>query len=229
MGNETKKAIILLSGGMDSATTLAMAKRDGYDCYTLSYAYGQRADVELTAAEKISKAFGAHQHKVITIDLGAFGGSALTADIPVPKGNKDFGDEIPITYVPARNTVFLSYALAYLDVIGADAIFIGVNAVDYSGYPDCRPDYIAAYEKMANLATKRGVEGKAPIKIETPLLHMTKAEIIKAGTELGVDFGATISCYDPAKDGRACGSCDACTLRKKGFEEAGVPDPTRYQ
>jgi 7-cyano-7-deazaguanine synthase len=224
-----KKAVILLSGGMDSATILAIARRDGFECYALSFSYGQRHEIELIAANKIAKASAVKEHKTIEIDLGAFGGSALTADIPVPKGRPEIGGEIPITYVPARNTVFLSFALAYLDVIGADAIFIGVNALDYSGYPDCRPEYIEAFEKMANLATKRGVEGKHPIKIETPLLHMTKAGIIKAGAALNVDYGMTISCYDPDKKGRACGACDACILRKKGFEEAGVKDPTKYQ
>ncbi len=224
-----KKAVILLSGGMDSATILAIAKDQGYDCYCLSFSYGQRHGVELEAAKKIAQSFDATGHKTIEIDLGAFGASALTADIPVPKNRKEIGGEIPITYVPARNTVFLSYALAYLDVVGADAIFIGVNALDYSGYPDCRPEYIAAYEKMANLATKRGVEGQRPIRIATPLLDMTKAEIIKAGTGLNVDFGMTISCYDPDRQGRACGACDACILRKGGFEEAGISDPTHYQ
>ena len=223
------KAIILLSGGMDSATVLAGAAADGLEAYCLSFRYGQHHAVELEAANIIAKIFGAREHKVIDIDLAAFGGSALTSDIPVPKNRKQIGGEIPVTYVPARNTVFLSYALAYLDVIAADAIFIGVNALDYSGYPDCRPDYIKAFQKMANLATRRGVEGKNPIRIETPLLYMSKAEIIQAGVDLGVDFSQTISCYDPDARGRACGACDACTLRKKGFEEAGVPDPTKYQ
>ena len=223
------KVIILLSGGMDSATVLADARAKGLECYCLSFRYGQRHDLELGAAKALATAHGAKDHKIIDIDLAAFGGSALTADIPVPKGRDAVGDDIPVTYVPARNTVFLSYALAYLDVIDADAIYIGVNALDYSGYPDCRPDYIAAFEAMANLATKRGIEGDTPIKIEAPLLHMTKAEIITMGTELGVDFGATTSCYDPDEGGLACGQCDACTLRKKGFSEAGVPDPTAYQ
>ena len=224
-----KKAVILLSGGMDSATILAIAMDQGYDCYALSYSYGQRHEVELIAANKIAKASAVKEHKTIDIDLGAFGGSALTADIPVPKHRTETGGEIPITYVPARNTVFLSFALAYLDVIGADAIFIGVNALDYSGYPDCRPEYIEAFEKMANLATRRGVEGKHPIRIETPLLYMSKAGIIKAGAALKVDYGITISCYDPDKKGRACGACDACILRQNGFEEAGIADPTKYQ
>ncbi|MCH8322718.1 MAG: 7-cyano-7-deazaguanine synthase QueC [Proteobacteria bacterium] len=224
-----KKAVILLSGGMDSATILTIALDQGYDCYALSYSYGQRHEVELIAANKIAKASAVKEHKTIEIDLGAFGGSALTADIPVPKHRTEIGGEIPITYVPARNTIFLSFALAYLDVIGADAIFIGVNALDYSGYPDCRPEYIEAFEKMANLATRRGVEGKHPIRIETPLLYMSKAGIIKAGAALKVDYGITISCYDPDKKGRACGACDACILRKNGFEEAGISDPTHYQ
>ncbi len=224
-----KKVVILLSGGMDSATVLAGARAEGLDCYCLSFRYGQRAVIELAAASNLAKAHGAREHKIIDIDLGAFGGSALTADIPVPKGQGMAGSDIPVTYVPARNTIFLSFGLAYLEVIGAGAIYIGVNALDYSGYPDCRPDYIAAFEAMANLATKQGVEGKSPIKIEAPLLHMTKAEIITAGVKLGVDYAATTSCYDPDEAGRACGACDACTLRKNGFAEAGVPDPTTYQ
>lgn len=224
-----KKAIVLLSGGMDSATVLAMAKAQGFDCYCLSFRYGQRAAIELKAAKKVAKTAGAKSHKVINIDLGTFGGSALTANIDVPKNRKKIGGEIPITYVPARNTVFLSYALAYLDVVNADAIFIGVNALDYSGYPDCRPEYVEAFEKMANLATRLGVEGARPIKIEVPLIHMTKAKIIDTGTKLGVDYAQTLSCYDPDKNGLACGACDACMLRRKGFEEAGVQDPTRYQ
>lgn len=224
-----KKAIVLLSGGMDSATCLAMAKQRGYEVHCLSFRYGQRHDVELTAAEAIAEAMGATDHKVIDIDLGAFGGSALTDDIPVPKNQDGIGETIPVTYVPARNTVFLSYALAFLDVVEANAIFIGVNAYDYSGYPDCRPEYIKAFQDMANLATKRGVENDAPIKIETPLLHMTKAEIVKAATEHGVDLALTTSCYDPDEMGAACGECDACMLRKKGFKEAGIPDPTPYK
>ncbi len=224
-----KKVVILLSGGMDSATVLAGARAEGLDCYCLSFRYGQRAELELAAASVLAKIHGAREHKIIDIDLGAFGGSALTADIPVPKGRDMAGSDIPVTYVPARNTIFLSYGLAYLEVIGAGAIYIGVNVLDYSGYPDCRPDYIAAFETMANLATKQGVEGKSPIKIEAPLLHMTKADIITAGVKLGVDYAATTSCYDPDAAGRACGACDACTLRKNGFAEAGVPDPTTYQ
>jgi len=222
-----KKVVILLSGGMDSATVLAAARAEGLDCYCLSFRYGQRHATELAAATTVAKAFGAREHKTIDIDLGAFGGSALTADIPIPKGRAPASGEIPVTYVPARNTVFLSYALAYLDVIGADAIYIGVNALDYSGYPDCRPDYIAAFEKMANLATRRGAE--STIRIKAPLIHMTKAEIITAGVKLGVDYGQTTSCYDPDEAGLACGDCDACRLRKNGFAEAGVPDPTAYR
>ena len=222
---------------MDSATVLAMANRQGFECHCLSFRYGQKAKTEIVAATTLAKELGAKTHKIIDIDLGAFGGSALTADIEVPKGGtkidyeigNEIGNEIPVTYVPARNTVFLSYALAYLDVIGADAIFIGVNALDYSGYPDCRPDYIEAFQKMANLATKRGVEGEQPIKIKAPLLHMTKAGIIKEGIKLGVDYSQTLSCYDPNDKGLACGECDACILRRKGFEKAGVPDPTTYQ
>ncbi|MHA1544518.1 MAG: 7-cyano-7-deazaguanine synthase QueC [Alphaproteobacteria bacterium] len=229
MTKKQKKAIILLSGGMDSATILAIAQEQGFECHCLSFRYGQKAEIELKAARAIAKVFKAKSHKIIDIDLAAFGGSALTADIPVPKNQKDIGETIPITYVPARNTVFLSYALAFLDVIGADAIFIGVNAYDYSGYPDCRPEYIAAFQKMANLATRRGTLGGEPIKIETPLLHMTKSDIVKAAHENKVDLGLTISCYDPDDAGRACGACDACILRKKGFDEAGVPDPTKYQ
>lgn len=229
MTKKQKKAIILLSGGMDSATILAIAHEQGFECHCLSFRYGQKAEIELEAARAIAKVLKAKSHKIIGIDLAAFGGSALTADIPVPKNQSGIGEIIPITYVPARNTVFLSYALAFLDVIGADAIFIGVNACDYSGYPDCRPDYLEAYEKMANLATKRGTLGGEPIKIETPLLHMTKGDIVKAAHENQVDLGLTISCYDPDDEGRACGACDACILRKKGFDEAGVPDPTKYQ
>ncbi len=229
MTKHQPKAIVLLSGGMDSATILAIAAAAGYECHCLSFRYGQRHAVELEAANTIAKDLKAKSHKIIDIDLGAFGGSALTADIPVPKNQAGIGASIPVTYVPARNTVFLSYALAFLDVVGADAIYIGVNAYDYSGYPDCRPEYITAFRNMANLATKRGVEGAAPIKIETPLLHMTKAEIVREADKHGVDLGLTISCYDPDQEGRACGECDACILRKKGFDEAGQPDPTHYQ
>jgi len=224
-----KKAIVLLSGGLDSATVLAKAVADGYECYALSFRYGQRHAVELDAANKIAKTLGAKEHRTAVIDLGAFGGSALTADIDVPKGRSEgeMETDIPITYVPARNTVFLSYALAYAEVIEANDIFIGVNALDYSGYPDCRPEFISAFETMANLATKAGVEGHK-ISIHAPLIAMTKAQIVTEGTALGVDYGMTISCYDPDEKGRACGQCDSCQLRAKGFKDAGLNDPTEY-
>lgn len=225
-----KKAIVLLSGGLDSTTTLAIARDKGYDIYAISFRYGQRHAVELKRAKNIAKAFGVKQHIVVDIDLRTFGGSALTADIEVPKDRSDaeMADSIPITYVPARNTIFLSYALAYAEVLGADTIFIGVNALDYSGYPDCRPEYIEAYETMANLATQVGVEGKTKLRIFTPLIGKTKAEIIQIGAALGVDYSLTLSCYDPDAEGSACGGCDSCLLRRKGFKEAGIPDPTRY-
>ena len=218
---------MLLSGGLDSATVAAMARRDGFGVYALSFRYGQRHAVELDAAAKVAAAVGAVEHRIVDIDLRAFGGSALTDDIDVPKGGVDTSS-IPVTYVPARNTIFLSFALAWAEVLGADDIFIGVNALDYSGYPDCRPEYLAAYEAMARLATKAGVEGSHALRIRAPLIDLTKAEIICAGLELGVDYSATISCYDPSDDGGACGECDACRLRQKGFAEAGVADPTRY-
>jgi 7-cyano-7-deazaguanine synthase len=222
-----KRAVILLSGGLDSVTALAIAKSQGFECYTLSFNYGQRHDVELIAAEKLSKQAGAIEHKVIDIDLRAIGGSALTDnELDVPE---DQGEEgIPITYVPARNTVFLSIALGWAEVLSAEAIFVGVNAVDYSGYPDCRPEFVAAFEQLANLATKAGVEGQK-LTIQTPLLKLTKAEIIMQGTSLGVDYGQTISCYQADNDGRACGLCDSCQFRKQGFAQAGLADPTRYQ
>jgi 7-cyano-7-deazaguanine synthase len=225
-----KKAVVLSSGGIDSTTVMALAKSEDYDLYSLSFRYGQRHAVELHAAQKIAMAFGAREHLVLDIDLGKIGGSALTDNIDVPKERSDeeISNDIPITYVPARNTIFLSYALAWAEVLGASDIFIGANAVDYSGYPDCRPEYIEAFEKMANLATKASVEGRIEIKIRTPIIHMTKAEIIQRGIELGVDYGMTHSCYDPSPEGRACGLCDSCKLRKKGFAEAGVPDPTDY-
>ena len=227
----TKKAVLLLSGGIDSATTLAIALSEGYEAYAMSFRYGQRHEVELACAENIAKAMGVKQHSVVDIDLRAFGASALTADIDVPKHRSDaeMGEGIPITYVPARNTIFLSYALAWAEVLAADTIFIGVNAVDYSGYPDCRPEYIRAYETMANLATRAGVEGETELVIRTPLIDKTKAEIIQIGAQLGVDYGITLSCYDPGADGSACGSCDSCLLRKRGFAEANVPDPTCYR
>ena len=221
------RAVVLLSGGLDSATVAAIARRDGYDIYALSFRYGQRHAIELEAAATIAAAFGAIEHRVVDIDLRAFGGSALTDDIDVPKAGVDTST-IPVTYVPARNTIFLSFALAWAEVLGVDDIFIGVNALDYSGYPDCRPEYLAAYEAMARLATKAGVESDREVHIRAPLIDMTKADIIRAGGELGVDYSVTISCYDPTMDGRACGECDACRLRQKGFAEAGVDDPTRY-
>ncbi|HMJ57535.1 MAG TPA: 7-cyano-7-deazaguanine synthase QueC [Gemmatimonadales bacterium] len=217
-----KRAVILLSGGLDSATTLAIAKREGFACYALSFRYGQRHSAELEAARRVAKHLGAAEHVILDIDLRQFGGSALTSDLPVPKDRPlDLTrDSIPITYVPARNTIFLSFALAWAEVLGAQAIFIGVNALDYSGYPDCRPEYIAAFQRMADLATKAGVEGSQRLTIHTPLIEMTKAEIIRKGLELGVDFDMTLSCYDPDELGNACGRCDACQLRAKGFAEA---------
>jgi len=221
-----KKAVVLLSGGLDSATALAMAAERGYSCYVLSFDYGQRSLTELNAAKKIAKQQQAAEHRVIRLHLEDFGGSALTDhSIEVPEEETE---EIPVTYVPARNTVFMSLALGWAEVLEADAIFIGVNAVDYSGYPDCRPEYIAAFETMANLATKRGVSGD-PIKIETPLIDLTKEQIIQEGTRLGVDYGLTVSCYQADDEGQACGACDSCRLRAKGFIDAGLKDPTRYQ
>lgn len=221
-----KRAVVLLSGGLDSTTCLAIAKQQGYACYGLSFDYGQRHRSELQAAERVARAGGLCDYKVVKVDMSGIGGSALTdASLTVPE---EESAGIPITYVPARNTVFLSYALAWAEVLEADAIFIGVNAMDYSGYPDCRPEFIAAFQTMANLATRAGVEGH-PLRIEAPLINMTKAEIIRAGLAAGVDYGATVSCYQADEDGRACGNCDACRLRRKGFREAGVDDPTRYQ
>jgi len=230
MEKNQKKAIVLCSGGLDSTTVLAIARSQNYDCHTLTFFYGQRHHHELLAAEKISRALGAAGHHVITVDLGKIGGSALTGDIPVPKNRnaEEISSGIPVTYVPARNTIFLSHALAWAEVLGAPDIFIGVNAVDYSGYPDCRPEYIAAFETMANLALKCAVEGENTIHIRAPLLNMTKADIIRTGVQLHVDYSMTHSCYDPDLAGRACGFCDSCVLRKKGFAEAGVPDPTVY-
>ena len=225
-----KKAVILASGGIDSTTAMATAKSEGYEIYALSFRYGQRHRLEIEAAQKIARAFGVKNHLIIDIDLGKIGGSALTADLEVPKSRSadEIRTGIPVTYVPARNTIFLSYALGWAEVLGAEDIFIGVNAVDYSGYPDCRPEYIAAFEKMANLAIKEAVEGNIKIRIRTPLIHLTKAEIIRKGITLGVDYSFTHSCYDPRPDGRACGACDSCLLRKKGFKETGVQDPTPY-
>lgn len=221
----SKRAVVLVSGGLDSTTVLAMAKAEGYECFTISFDYGQRHRAELDAAERTAKALGAAEHKVVSLDLRAIGGSALTDDaIDVPT---DDPGGIPVTYVPARNTVFLSIALGWAEVLGAEAICIGVNAVDYSGYPDCRPDYIQAFQTMANLATKAGIEGK-PLRIETPLIDLTKAEIIQKGSALGVNYGMTVSCYQADDAGKACGVCDSCRLRKKGFADAGVDDPTPY-
>ena len=226
MSSNEKRAICLLSGGLDSSTCLALARVEGYTCYALSFDYGQRHKFELEAARRIAEHFGAREHKVARISLDAFGGSALTADIAVPKGRSanEMGEGIPITYVPARNTIFLSFALAWAEVIGTGDIFIGVNALDYSGYPDCRPEYIEAFEKMANLATKAGVEGRTRLKIHTPLIALSKAGIVKLAQDLRVPFGLTHSCYDPDADGGPCGQCDACLLRRKGFEEAGIED-----
>jgi 7-cyano-7-deazaguanine synthase len=223
------RAVVLLSGGLDSTTTLAIARAAGFDTFALSFQYGQRHAYELEAARRVAAALGATDHLIATIDLRMFGGSALTSDIDVPKHRPldAMGDGIPITYVPARNTIFLSFALAWAEVLGAQDIFIGVNALDYSGYPDCRPEYIEAYERMANLAVKVAVEGTSSIKIHTPLIAMSKADIIRKGLELGVDFGLTSSCYDPDADGAPCGACDSCQLRLKGFQEAGVIDPLR--
>lgn len=224
------KAVVLLSGGIDSATTLAIAQNAGFDIYALSFRYGQRHAVELEAAMRVAQKCKVAEHLIIDIDLRLIGGSALTADIAVPKSRdmEQMGRDIPVTYVPARNTIFLSYALAWAEVIGANDIFIGVNALDYSGYPDCRPEYIAAYEQMANLATKAGVEGRQKLKIHTPLIKMNKAQIIQKGIELEVDYSMTHSCYDPQATGEACGECDSCLLRLKGFRDAGVSDPVRY-
>jgi 7-cyano-7-deazaguanine synthase len=221
------KAVVLLSGGLDSTTTLAIAKNDGFAAYALSFLYGQRHGVEIDAARVITERMEVAQHIVLPIDLRQFGGSALTADIPVPKDRSvdEMDQSIPITYVPARNTILLSFALAWAEVLGANDIFLGVNALDYSGYPDCRPEYIRAFEDMANLATKAAVEGRQKLHIHTPLIHMSKADIIRRGLELGVDYGLTVSCYDPSAGGAACGRCDACLLRAKGFAELGLEDP----
>lgn len=223
-----RPAVVLLSGGLDSTTVLAIARRDGYSVNALSFSYGQRHDHEVEAARRIAARMGVVRHEVVTIDLRVFGGSALTSDIAVPKG-RDVKDshEVPVTYVPARNTIFLSYALAFAEVTGARDIFIGVNALDYSGYPDCRPEYIAAFERMANLATRAGTEGSR-INIRTPLIDLTKAQIIALGTSLGVDYSMTTSCYDPSDTGEACGECDACQLRLAGFKAAGSTDPIAY-
>jgi len=223
-----KKAVILLSGGLDSTTVLAIVKSQGYDCFCLSFRYGQRQDIELDRAVKIAKAQGVQQHLILRLDLDAIGGSALTTETPVPKNRQlaEMEEQIPITYVPGRNIIFLSHALAWAEVLGAVDIFLGINAVDYSGYPDCRPEFLAAFTKMANLGTKAGSEG-APFKLHAPLIAMDKKEIIKTGIELGVDYSKTHSCYDPVNE-LACGKCDACLLRLKGFAEAGIEDPIQY-
>jgi 7-cyano-7-deazaguanine synthase len=226
----SKRAVVLLSGGLDSATCLAISKAEGFLPHALSFRYSQRHAVELLAAKRVAEALGAAGHEVVEVGLGRFGGSALTADIPVPKdrSSAEMGHGIPVTYVPARNTIFLSYALAYAEVLGAWDIYIGVSALDYSGYPDCRPEYLAAFEAMANLALAAAVEGKGRLTIHAPLVTLTKAETIRRGVALGVDYSLTHSCYDPDAEGRACGRCDSCQLRRRGFEEAGVPDPTQY-
>ena len=225
------KAICLLSGGLDSSTCLGVARRDGFECYALSFDYGQRHRVELAAATNVAKGMGALEHRTVRIDLRAFGGSALTSDLAVPKHHsvQELDTGIPITYVPARNTIFLSYAMAWAEVLECSDIFIGVNAIDYSGYPDCRPEFIEAFERMANLATKSGVEGRTHLRIHTPLKALNKAGIVRLGLEVGVNFALTHSCYDPEETGRPCGRCASCLLRKKGFEEAGVFDPLPYQ
>lgn len=226
------KAICLLSGGLDSATCLGVARRQGFDCYALSFDYGQRHLIELDAAARVAGLLGAREHRVVRIDLRSFGASALTADeidVPKSRSSDEMSHGIPITYVPARNTVFLSFALAWAEVLECSDIFIGVNAIDYSGYPDCRPEFIHAFEHMANLATKAGVEGLTRVHIHTPLISLSKAEIVKLGVDVGVDFSLTHSCYDPDESGLPCGQCDSCILRRKGFEEAGVRDPLRYR
>ena len=228
---EPKRAVVLLSGGLDSATVLAIARSQGYELYALSFSYGQRHVWELEAAARVAASIGVMKHRIANIDLRIFGGSALTDDIDVPKGRSvdDMSRGIPITYVPARNTIFLSFALAWAEVLGSNDIFIGVNALDYSGYPDCRPEFIEAFEKMANLATKAGVEGRQALTIHTPLIALSKAEIIQKGVELGVDYGLTSSCYDPSAIGEPCGQCDSCLLRRKGFRENGIDDPLAYR
>lgn len=225
------KAVILLSGGMDSTTTLAIAQSQGFDVHGLTFRYGQRHEVEIDAARRIAIHRGVTRHVIVPLDLRVFGGSALTGDLAVPKGRDldAIGEGIPITYVPARNTIFLSFALAWAEVLEAQDIFIGVNAIDYSGYPDCRPEYIDAFQRLAHLATRAGVEGRLRLTIHTPLIRMTKTEIIQKGFELGVDFGLTLTCYDPSPEGAACGRCDACTLRLKGFAALGMKDPAPYR
>lgn len=229
--NGVKKAVVLSSGGVDSTTAMAIAKAEGYEIFSLTFDYGQRHKIELESAKKVAHALGAKRHLVLFIDLRVMGGSALTDDIEVPEyqdRNRN-QDEIPVTYVPARNTIFLSFATAWAEVLGARDIFIGVNSIDYSGYPDCRPEYIDAFESMANLATKTAVQGKSRLKINAPLISLTKAEIIRKGTALGIDYGLTHSCYNPLSDGRPCNKCDSCIIRKKGFAEAGIPDPVEQR
>jgi 7-cyano-7-deazaguanine synthase len=230
MTESQPKAVVLLSGGVDSATALAIARQDGFEPYALTFRYGQRHAIEIDAARRVAAACRVACHEIVEFDLRRFGGSALTDNLSVPKDRSPdaMGHEIPITYVPARNTIFLSFALAWAEVVAAADIFVGVNALDYSGYPDCRPEYIAAFEAMSNLATKAGVEGGQRLRIHTPLIAMSKREIIQTGLSLGVDYALTSSCYDPSRAGEACGHCDACVLRLKGFAEAGVPDPIRY-
>jgi 7-cyano-7-deazaguanine synthase len=230
MTDSPRPAVVLLSGGLDSATALATARNDGFRCHTLTVAYGQRHAVELEAARRVAAALGAAEHRVFPLDLRAFGGSALTADLPMPRDRsaEEMTAGIPITYVPARNTVFLSLALAWAETLGAFDIYVGVNAVDYSGYPDCRPEFVHAFEELANLATRAGVEKRGRFRIHTPLIHLSKAEIIRLGRALGVDYGLTHSCYDPTVDGAACGRCDSCRIRRDGFAAAGLPDPTSY-
>jgi 7-cyano-7-deazaguanine synthase len=226
-GSPVRPAVVLLSGGLDSATALAVARTEGYRPYALSFRYGQRHEVELAAAKRVAAALGVSGHVTVDIDLRLFGGSALTADLPVPHHERaeDLDEGIPITYVPARNTIFLAFALAWAETLGADDIFIGVNALDYSGYPDCRPEYVDAFQRMANLATKAGVEGRQNLRIHTPLIDLTKAQIIELGLSLGVDYGLTHSCYEPDDAGRPCGTCDSCLLRGRGFAELGLADP----
>jgi 7-cyano-7-deazaguanine synthase len=230
-GVRVRRAVVLLSGGLDSATVLAIARSEGFEPYALSFSYGQRHVWEVEAAKQVAASVGAVEHRIASIDLRVFGGSALTADIDVPKGRDTdaMAQGIPITYVPARNTIFLAFALAWAEVLGSSDVFIGVNALDYSGYPDCRPEFIEAFERMANLATKAGVEGRQRLRIHTPLIALSKAQIIARGIELGVDYGLTSSCYDPSPKGVPCGECDSCLLREKGFRENGIEDPLRYE
>ncbi|MFN3650405.1 MAG: 7-cyano-7-deazaguanine synthase QueC [Armatimonadota bacterium] len=226
----SRKAVVLLSGGLDSTTTLAIARQLGYELYALTFYYGQRHGSEIEAAREIARRYSVAEHVVVEIDLRLFGGSALTSELEVPKGRAlwEIGEGVPVTYVPARNTIFLSYALAWAETLGSSDIFMGVNTLDYSGYPDCRPEYVAAFQHMANLATRAGVEGRQELQIHTPLIHLSKAEIVRKGVELGVDYGLTRTCYDPSPQGDACGACDACLLRLKGFAENGMNDPAPY-